>query len=313
MPPSLLDRFRGCLLGLAVGDAVGSPFEGVDGYGIYTTFGRAIDLVRSPPVDGDLQYTDDTEMAVGVAEALVETGRADPDALAAAFARNYDPRRGYGHSVKKILQAMKDGGDWRHLAATDLPGGSWGNGGAMRVAPVGLFFHRDLDQVDREAAASAAVTHRHPVGIDGARLLALAVAMAAQPDAFGRVAFFSELYGRARTDEFREKVERAATAGPDLAPSALGTSVAAHESVVTAILCFDQYHDAYDEVLAAALRAGGDVDTIAAMAGALSGARLGVAAIPPHLLARLENDVRGRDEIDVLATRLYERHVADAK
>jgi len=302
----MVDRFRGCMLGLAVGDAVGSPFEGVDGYGIFTTFGRAIDIVAHPPVE-ELTYTDDTEMMIGVAEALIEAGACETESLAQAFGRNYDPRRGYGMGAKKILQSIKDGQDAVHLPDSVFPGGSFGNGGAMRVAPVGLLFHKDLDRTDHEASRSATVTHRHPIGIDGARMIAVAVAMAARPDHYDRTAFFAELYGRAQTDEFRERIMTAALQGREISPSSLGHGVEAHTSVVTAILCFDQFRDSFEQTLASAIRAGGDVDTIAAMACALSGARLGAAAIPPHLLDRLENGPRGRDYIDGLAVQLYHR------
>jgi poly(ADP-ribose) glycohydrolase ARH3 len=305
-PPAMLDRFRGCLLGLAVGDAVGSPFEAIDGYGIYKAFGPPAGIVRDPPVEL-LEYTDDTEMMIGVAETLAGVGRIDEETLAAAFARNFDVRRGYGGGAKQILAAMRDGRNWRRLAGELFPDGSYGNGAGMRVAPVGIFFHRDLDRVDREAEASAVPTHRHPLGVDGARTIALAVAMAAQPDAFGREAFFAELYARAATAEFRDKLVRAATADASFVPGMLGDGVAALDSVVTAVAVYDENRDSYAGTLAGALGVGGDVDTIAAMAGAITGARLGAAAIPSHLLARLENGVRGRDAIDALAHRLHDR------
>lgn len=271
--PSMLDRFRGSLLGLAIGDAVGCPFEAMDGYSIYKAFGPSLPLVENPPVDA-LSYTDDTEMMIGLAEHLVEHGQVEPDALIQRFAQHYDPRRGYGQGAKRLLQAVREGQPWRPLAETLFPGGSLGNGGAMRVAPVGLLFHRDFDLVERDAIASASVTHQHPIGIDGARVLALAVAIALQPEKFDRAAFFEELYARSTTDEIQTALARAATAGPDFAPMLLGDGVEAHRSVVTAIACFDQQRDSYVQTLAAALRVGGDTDTIAAMAGAIAGARL---------------------------------------
>jgi poly(ADP-ribose) glycohydrolase ARH3 len=303
---NILDRFRGCMLGLAVGDALGSPFEGIDGYGIYKTFGVAINIVRNPPVDGSLEYTDDTEMMIGLAEALLESGRVDEDVLMAAFARNFDVRRGYGAGAKQIIATAQTGGDWRRKSQELFPNGSFGNGAAMRVAPIGLLFQHDLDRVEREAVLSAQVTHRHPLGIDGARTIALAVAMAAQPEAFDRSAFIAEIYARATTMEFQEAIEKVALAGTDFSPLSLGHGVEAHRSAITAVAIFDQNRDSYEETLSGALRVGGDTDTIAAMAGAISGARLGHAAIPTHLLERLENGTRGRDYIDDLARRMFE-------
>src|SRR4051812_20536366 len=185
MISNLPDRFRGCLLGLAVGDAVGSPFEGLDAYGIYTGFGGARQIVAKPPVEV-LTYTDDTQMMIAVAETLLRDGRIDEASLMAAFVENFEAGRGYGQGARRLIETAREGGDWAALAHTLFPGGSLGNGGAMRVAPVGLLFHRDLDRVWSEAAASARPTHRHPVGIEGAQLIALAVAIATRGEPFDR-------------------------------------------------------------------------------------------------------------------------------
>ena len=87
---------------------------------------------------------------------------------------------------------MASGGDGHEPARTVYPGGSLGNGAAMRVAPVGLLFHRDLDKVAEHAERSARPAHTHPVGVDGARVLALAVALAVRQDRFDRDSFFGE-------------------------------------------------------------------------------------------------------------------------
>ena len=73
-PAELAEHFRGCLLGLALGDALGAPFEGIDAYGIYSAFGPAREIVDRPPVES-LFYTDDTQMMIGVADALARDGR----------------------------------------------------------------------------------------------------------------------------------------------------------------------------------------------------------------------------------------------
>lgn len=305
--PPTLDRFRGCLLGLAVGDALGAPFEGLDAGILYASFGPTQNVVSNPPVEGTLFYTDDTQMAIGVAEALAERGRVEEESLAAAFAANFEADRGYGAGAAQILQTMAAGGDWRYLAETQFPGGSYGNGAAMRVAPVGLLFHDDLGRVAEEARRSALPTHLHPLAIDGARLVALAVALALRGGPFDRAAFFGELEGRAETEEFREQLYLAAALSPDDPVSRFGSSLPAHRSVTTAIACFAADPDDYTAVIAHAIGLGGDTDTLAAMAGAVSGARLGIAAVPPHLLDRLEDGPKGRGYIDRLATRLFER------
>src|SRR6185437_928617 len=137
--PSLLNRFRGCLLGLAVGDAVGAPFEGLSSETIYREFGDISRLITRLDLD-EIQYTDDTQMTIGVCECLLEKQSIDPDYLAQCFQLNYDAGRGYGQGVQRILDAMRRDEDWKHLVGTLFPGGSFGNGAAMRVAPIGLAF-----------------------------------------------------------------------------------------------------------------------------------------------------------------------------
>jgi poly(ADP-ribose) glycohydrolase ARH3 len=301
------DRFIGCMLGSAVGDAACAPFEGVPATAIWYEFGGALKILARPPAE-ELRYTDDTQMAISVAETLVACGRIDEDDLVNRFAESYDPGRGYGPGARLVVEAMRDGGDWRHLAATLFPGGSLGNGAAMRVAPAGLFFHPDLDRVAHEAERSARPTHLHPVGIDGARVLAIAVALVLGTDRLERTAFYGELIRRARTDEFRTQLARAAELRPDDSVSVFGNRLEADRSVTTAIACFTMTPDSYPATIATALCLGGDVDTVAAMAGALSGAYLGESAIPAHLTACLENGYLGRDYIRELAAMLHDRH-----
>jgi poly(ADP-ribose) glycohydrolase ARH3 len=301
--PILTDRFRGSLLGLAVGDALGSPFEGMPADAIYYSFGFSRKIVATPPVDS-LTYTDDTQMMIGVAEALLAELTMKEDRLARCFADNFDPGRGYGQGARRIIELMKIGGDWRELSRTVFPGGSFGNGAAMRVAPVGLFFHDDLDRTWEEAGRSASPTHVHPVGIEGAQLMATAVALAMRSIDFDRDDFYSELLRRARTNEFQLQLSIASQLSPQDSIAVLGSSLEAHRSVVTSIACFATFPDSFQNAIAQAIGLGDDTDTVAAMAGAISGARLGIAAIPQHLLSMMENGYKGRDYITGLADRL---------
>ncbi len=164
--PSLLDRFLGCLLGHAVGDAVAAPYKALDAQTIYYNFGSTRALVDEP-LQPELCYTDDTQLSIAVAEALIERGKIEEDSLCRAFVANYSPNRGYGQGARRIIEAMGTGGDWRSLTHSIFPGGSLGNGAAMRAAPVGLLFHNDLNRVAEEAKRSAFPTHIHPIGIEG--------------------------------------------------------------------------------------------------------------------------------------------------
>ena len=308
------DRFAGCLLGLAIGDAVAAPFEGIDAYAIHRDFGGATKIIRDPP-HPQICYTDDTQMAIGVADCLVRHGRIDPDALAQIFADHFDRTRGYGPGAATILVRIGRGERWQDLVKSVYADGSFGNGAAMRVAPVGLAFHADLDRVAAEAAASASVTHAHPLGIDGAIIMATAVALLVAGRPFDHAAYCTALAARATTEEFRWQLTAAAQLRPgDAIP--FGSGIEAHRSVVTAICCFSLDPDRYDRVIARALGLGGDVDTVAAMAGALAGTHLGTAGLPPHLIGRLEDDWQGRAYIrrlakDLAAPKRWRRQGAD--
>src|SRR5437763_3742568 len=179
-PPvvTLQDRFKGCLLGLAVGDALGGRFEAQTADAIRARCPTVESLLAYPR--DELWYTDDTQMAIGVAETLVAHGRITEEGLCAAFVANYLPSRGYGWGARAVLEAMEDGKDYKAVAAKHFPGGSYGNGAAMRVAPVGLLFRDDRAALWEQARLSALPTHVHPLGIEGAKLLALAVALCSQ-------------------------------------------------------------------------------------------------------------------------------------
>jgi poly(ADP-ribose) glycohydrolase ARH3 len=285
-----------------LGDALGAPFEGLQPETIYYDFGPPRRLFEAPP-ELELVYTDDTQMTIGVAECLLECGTIDPDVLARRFRENYEPWRGYGPGARKLLDAMAAGGDWRAAAPAQFPGGSLGNGAAMRAAPVGLLFHDDLDRVADEARRSATVTHTHPIGIDGAVLVATAVALALRPGPFDAKGFFSELAARAETEEFQWQLRTAARQGPEDSLT-FGNSLEAHRSVTSALLCFAFSPDSYADAVARAIALGNDTDTLAAMAGALSGARLGEEALPQRLLGMVEDGPKGRAYVAGLAREL---------
>ena len=124
---SLEDRFVGSLLGLAVGDALGGCFEGQSSAWIVSQYHTRAELIASPPA-GKLYYTDDTQMAIGVAEALLRDQEIVESSLCEAFVENYEPSRGYGRGARVVLDAMENGKDYQHLAETQFEGGSrrWG-------------------------------------------------------------------------------------------------------------------------------------------------------------------------------------------
>jgi poly(ADP-ribose) glycohydrolase ARH3 len=244
-------------------------------------------------------------MAIGVAETLIACGRIDEHELCRRFAANYVPQRGYGRGARVVLEAMVEGDDFKYLAANHFPGGSFGNGAAMRVAPVGLMFRHDPHRLWDEARLSALPTHVHPLGVEGAQLLALAVGLASTTTQLDRDEYFVALTAKCSCLEYSGPLRRAATIDNPRDLGLFGNGIEATSSVVTAIAAFGLTPNSYEQTVANAILAGGDTDTIAAMAGAISGAFLGRQGIPKSLLNALEDRHQGRSYIQDLANQLH--------
>jgi poly(ADP-ribose) glycohydrolase ARH3 len=305
-------QFLGSKLGLAVADALGAPWEGLSAGMIYD-MGPASKIVEHEEATR-LSYTDDTQMTIGVAQQLIEYGEINIEQLATRFAENYHPDRGYGQGARKIINAIGFGEDWQQLAQTIFNGaGSLGNGAAMRIAPVALLFadDRDRSRLLQQAKLSALPTHTHPIAIDSARIMAYAIALAAHSfqQQFDRQTFLAELLRIAEHDEFQWQLKLAQQLEPFQSFSSFGNSLEANLSVITSIMCFCDCPDDYQAAIARALGQGNDVDTLAAMTGALSGARLGYAAIPQRLIDCMENNHQGRDYLLELSKQLYQRYL----
>ncbi|EDY50555.1 hydrolase [Streptomyces clavuligerus] len=157
------------LRGLSVGDALGSQF-------FVPAHHPLLKRRELPP--GIWQWTDDTEMACSVLAVLADHGRIDQDALARSFAERHDFDRGYGPAVNRMLRLIREGGDWRELAAALFNGqGSWGNGSAMRIAPLGAWYADDPEQATHQAEISSYTTHQHREAVVGAMTVAAAEAI----------------------------------------------------------------------------------------------------------------------------------------
>ena len=145
------DRFAGSLLGLALADALGARHEG-------GALGAAVWWALGGVGSAELRWTDDTQMALGLARSLVERKGLDADHLAATWARDADWKRGYGRGARKMLARVRGGEDWRDANRAVFPDGSFGNGAAMRVAPLALWFGADgpaLVEAARLASSTA--------------------------------------------------------------------------------------------------------------------------------------------------------------
>lgn len=292
------DRARGVLLGTFVGDALGMPFEGVPADEIP----QQVEMVEARRGRGT--YTDDTQMMIALAESLIARGRVDEQHLARAFQDAYDPDRGYGGGTRRVLELWAGGAPVAAAAAQIFDGeGSRGNGAAMRIAPVAVRFADDPNRLCAEAARSAQLTHAHPVGIDGGVVQAAAIGAALRDESILEVARRAAR-GAEMTSGLRDVgALLAKPRDPAEVHARLGSSSDARESVCAAIYTAVA-HATFEQAVTFAVRIGGDTDTVAAMTGAITGARHGAESIPARWLEALEDGERGRSHVETLATRL---------
>lgn len=298
-------RFLGAMLGTAVGDAIGElAFE----YLSLQALDEAVVSAR------ELRYTDDTAMMIALAELICANGTIEPEHLGRVFHLHFmrEPWRGYASGPPTVFGTVASTGISYVAAAQKLFNGqgSFGNGAAMRVAPVGLFYYDAPPEVLYEYARLSSIpTHAHPVGIDGAALLARAIALAVSLDpgeAFSPDRFLRSLLDFARTPVMRDRLRNLLghledQSPPHVVAQAMGYGVAVQDSLPFALYAFLTAPRSFEGCLQCAVLYGGDRDTVGAMAGALAGAYLGVEAIPSPWLERLER----REQIAQLARRLY--------
>jgi ADP-ribosylglycohydrolase len=272
------------LLGLAVGDALGAGSEGHS-----LRAGPVRDL--TPPTGVVLRWTDDTQMALSVVEVLQEAGEIDRDRLARAFARRYDAGRGYGAGMHILLSLLGEGRPWSEARHAVFADGSFGNGSAMRVAPLGAFLaDQAAETVVDQAGRSAEVTHAHPEGVAGAQAIALAAWQAARSrggEAPARaLAFETVLAHLARESRVKEGVQTARQlSGATVLGEAVdalgnGSRVSCADTVPLVLWIAAGHMDDYAAAVQTAVAAGGDTDTLAAMVGGIVAARVSASGIP---------------------------------
>lgn len=278
----LKSKFLGSLVGTAVGDSLGA---------------------------GGRRYTDDTAMMIGVAESLVEKKGFDADHMADVFVKNYysEPWRGYGPGPPRIFEMIKSGLNRKEVSEKMYPGGSYGNGSAMRIAPIGLFYYDDPGKLREIAYESSRITHTHVLGMEGAALQAYAVALAVEKESgqLGVEDFLKRLGDFVEAGLYRDKVKKmkmllGRKAGRTEVIQELGNTVEAFNSVPISIYSF-VVNSGFRNCLEYALSLGGDRDTISAMTGAIAGACYGIEEIPAEWRSGLEN----KDYIEKLGGELW--------
>ena len=273
-----LAKFVGSLLGTAIGDSLGAGKEG------------KLDFEEVKEISS--RYTDDTAMMIGVAESLIQCRGFDGEHMAKTFIKNYErePWRGYGPGPPRVFSLIKQGVSWDKAAEEVYPGGSFGNGAAMRIAPIALYYHEDYEKLLELTYESSRITHTHLLAMEGAALEAYAISLSLkeEPEFLDKLKEFTklELYKRKL-----ETVERLLDKKEDRKEIVreLGNGIEAFNSVTTAIYSF-LANASFTEALVYAVSLGGDTDTIGAMTGAIAGAWWGLTEIPFAWQRTLENE-----------------------
>lgn len=281
--------------------------------------------------DGSWSYTDDTQMALSLVETLRRFHVIDQDYLIASFAAHYEPERAYGAGMHELLRALRakssqavesaedtaeskmapaeraseaeegeagaGAASWRELVAAQFSGeGSFGNGAAMRVAPLGAYFASAQRRVAAQARLSATVTHTHPEAIAGAIAVAMAAALAWQyrtnQQRPARAEFIEHVLRFVPPGAVHDGLLQASklapgTSAPDAA-SLLGSGyrISAQDTVPFALWCAGQFLDNYEEALWQTASGLGDVDTTCAMVGGIVVLYTGMEGIPADWLQK---------------------------
>lgn len=283
--PDRLALARLSLAGLSVGDALGEMLSA-------SVYSARAKLAAEALPPGPWWFTDDTEMALGIYDTLAALGQIDPDHLAERFVARFerDRLRAYGGGARRLLNALAAGSDWRFEAPMLFHGGSMGNGGAMRAAPLGAYFFDDLDACAANAEQSAIVTHAHAEGIAGATAVAAAAAAARAtrdmelPDA--QQAILRAALDHAGAETVRDGIAKVIDMGLDAPRDRIvgqvgnGFQVTAPDTVPFAIWAAARHLGDFREAIAFTIEADGDCDTNAAIVGGIVALRGGIEAIP---------------------------------
>jgi ADP-ribosylglycohydrolase len=264
---------RTSLRGLSVGDAFGDQF--------FLLANRHLTAADDPPPPWE--WSDDTEMACSVVSCLEANGRIDQDGLAAAFATRLDMGRRYGAGALELLERIRDGHPWRAASAESFGGnGSFGNGAAMRVAPLGAYFSGDPARAASEATLQAEITHSHSEGIAGA--VAVAVAASIATDCTAEALLEAALDHTPGTYVRRgiEQARKLPEATPEQAAQVLGNGsrITAQDTVPFTLWAAARHLNDYPAAIRACVAVGGDMDTTAAIVGGIVAIRTGMDGIP---------------------------------
>jgi len=264
------------LTGLAIGDALGMPFETAsrDRPDLLAWDGKSYGSSDYHMLDPG-QWTDDTQMSMALGQSLVVHQEYTQEAVALGYLNWFKGDcRGIGNSTRRAMEALASGVSCQDSGVQNATG----NGTAMRAAPIGVFYRYDPALAGRIAARDARITHLSIEAFEGSRAVAVAVALLSighQKDQM-----LPSVLSHMEDSKVRDVLRHPQRPGDGVSPYVVETVNAAF----FAFLNTNNYHDAVEM----AVRFGGDTDSVASITGALAGAHYGIEGIPDYYLTQLE-------------------------
>jgi ADP-ribosylglycohydrolase len=304
--PMDLDKAKGLVYGLAIGDALGRPTEFMSLSNIKRKYGEGgIQELPEPAL-----FTDDTQMSIAIAEALISDGEKDVESIMAAvkdeFIKWYhspENTRAPGRTCLTGVANMENDVHWSKSGVAN----SKGCGSAMRSAPIGYLYQDYPEKLKQVAHATGICPHGHPAAdaacIGAAYLVKLAL------DGIPPENMISELlsFTKGISDEWDNailKVEKCLDwEDEEKALTHLGEGWVGEEAVALALYCFLKYPDSYEKVVIRGANTNGDSDSIATIGGSVAGACHGVKGIPQNWISKIEKPTY----LGVLSARLAEK------
>ncbi|MBY8985709.1 MAG: ADP-ribosylglycohydrolase family protein [Candidatus Lokiarchaeota archaeon] len=314
MKVELLDKFKGSMFGVAIGDTLGHPFEGILRKDIHSNFEDFKEFIDKNRKLFDT-YTDDTQLTIHTANALIQGNGFKTD----NFIKEYvlwleDPPIGPGYGCISSIRKLKYKIPWEQASSN-----SGGNGTAMRIAPIGLFYCKDLNELKTSAIKSSIITHSHPAASAGAIIIARAIAFLIEKSpetGFSIDNFFDAITssisgsGEGIWEEFIKildklksnldlpiesgliKFSQAGVKSPYFIEQYLGQAFV-HPYTISTVICsifiFLKSLSSFRECIFELATAGGDSDTVGAIGGSLAGAYFGYNNIPIELAKMVKN------------------------
>lgn len=331
------DKFIGCILGGMCGDVLGAAVEGMRSEQIMAKYPEGLTSFERDGARAYGCYTDDSQMTLALMKSLVKMkGECNPWDCAITYAQDFQVHRGYGATVISILADMKAGfvkpEGLYALSRKYISEGSYANGGAMRIAPVGLLYANHNDDLVLNAVKNALkCTHTHEHGIEGAYIMAQAIGFLSRVEDpkqdFDVDQFLGYLHSKARVAEMRTKINQV-KAHMRVRSRCIGSwkayytdsdwlheltlryilgerfQIKALDAVTCALLAFCTHWMYPIDAVVSAVSYGGDTDTVGAMTGNLAFALWGYRGMPKDWIHNLE----GRDDAIRLACELYDMH-----